>query len=95
MTGTRQLDHVEAYLSMTASTQVSFDYGSEADAETIRDTERLVETMQWCLDHPDAMQEISRAAMERTARWQWSDYRAGLGAAVLSFLEQWAGSRHR
>ena len=68
------------------------EHGRNGFLVPIRDSERLAETMQWCLDHPDAMQEISRAAMERTARWQWSDYRAALGAAVSRFLDQ-AGTR--
>jgi glycosyltransferase involved in cell wall biosynthesis len=54
----------------------------------IRNSERLAETMQWCLDHPVEMEAISRAARETAARWQWSDYRAALSAAVLRFLDE-------
>ena len=68
------------------------EHGCNGFLVPVRDSERLTETMQWCLDHSDAMQEISRAAMERTARWQWSDYRAHLGAAVAQFLDQ-SGTR--
>jgi len=68
------------------------EHGRNGFLVPVRDSERLAETMQWCLDHRDALQEISRAAMERTARWQWSDYRAALGAAVSRFLDQ-SGTR--
>jgi glycosyltransferase involved in cell wall biosynthesis len=54
----------------------------------IRDAERLAESMQWCLDHPDDMTKISFAALDTAARWQWGDYRAALGAAVLQFLDE-------
>ena len=64
------------------------EHGRNGFLVPIRDSERLAESMQWCLDHPEAMPEISRAAMERTARWQWSDYRAALGAAVSRFLHE-------
>jgi glycosyltransferase involved in cell wall biosynthesis len=64
------------------------EHGRNGFIVPIRDSERLAETMQWCLDHREAMPEISRAAMERTARWHWGDYRAALGAAVLRFLNE-------
>jgi glycosyltransferase involved in cell wall biosynthesis len=63
------------------------EHGRNGFLVPIRDSERLAETMQWSLDHPDAMQEISRAAMKRMARWQWSDYRAALGRTVGEFLQ--------
>jgi glycosyltransferase involved in cell wall biosynthesis len=71
------------------------EHGRNGFLVPIRDSELLAETMQWCLDHREAMPEISRAAMERTARWQWSDYRAALGRAVLDFLTKVQTERQR
>jgi glycosyltransferase involved in cell wall biosynthesis len=64
------------------------DPGRNGFLVPIRDAGKLAETMQWCLDHRGEMQEISRSAVETAARWQWSDYRAALGAAVIEFLNQ-------
>jgi glycosyltransferase involved in cell wall biosynthesis len=64
------------------------EHGRSGFLVPIRDSDSLAETMQWCLDHRDAMPEISRAAAERAARWQWSDYRWALGAAISRFLAE-------
>jgi glycosyltransferase involved in cell wall biosynthesis len=52
----------------------------------IRDSERLAETMQWCLDHRDDVFAMGRAAAATVARWQWSDYRAALGGVVSKLM---------
>jgi glycosyltransferase involved in cell wall biosynthesis len=54
----------------------------------VGDSERLAETMQWAIDNPDALAEISANALARASRWQWSDYRAQLASEVSSFLAQ-------
>ena len=64
------------------------EHGRSGFLVHIRDADRLAETMRWCFEHPGQMEEVSRAAKRAAARWQWSDYRAGLGRAVLDFLQQ-------
>lgn len=52
----------------------------------IRDSEILAETMQWCIDHRDDVVAMGREAASAAARWQWSDHRRALAAAVRGFL---------
>ncbi len=52
----------------------------------IRDSEKLAETMQWCLDHRDEVCAMGRAAADTAARWQWSDHRAALAGVVGKLL---------
>jgi glycosyltransferase involved in cell wall biosynthesis len=54
----------------------------------IRDANCLAEVMQSCLDHRRDLVEISIKAAESAARWQWSDYRAALGNAVVEMLAE-------
>jgi glycosyltransferase involved in cell wall biosynthesis len=51
-----------------------------------KDTDRLAEKMQWCLDHPDDLSEIAHRALARANDWQWSDYRRELGRTISEFL---------
>ncbi|HEY0430162.1 MAG TPA: glycosyltransferase family 4 protein [Pyrinomonadaceae bacterium] len=48
----------------------------------------LAETMQWAIDNPEGVAEMSANALLRVANWQWSDYRAQLANEVSSFLAQ-------
>jgi glycosyltransferase involved in cell wall biosynthesis len=52
----------------------------------VRDSRQLAETMQWTMDHPEDLAEISANAMARAANWQWADYRAKLASEVSGFL---------
>ncbi len=62
------------------------EHGRNGLLVPIRDGGRLAEAMQWCVDNPEAMVEISRQAMATAARWQWSDYRAALARTVTEFV---------
>ena len=65
-------------------------HGKDGFIVPTSDSERLAETMQWAMDHPDELAEISANAIIRAANWQWSDYRAKLASEVSSFLSHQA-----
>ncbi len=46
------------------------------------DADALAGALQWCLDNRPALRDMRAEALTTAARWQWSDYRAGLLAAV-------------
>jgi glycosyltransferase involved in cell wall biosynthesis len=58
------------------------------------DAEALASAMECALAGRADTEAMGRAAAETVARWQWSDYRAALGAAVSRFLNE-AGTRPR
>ena len=39
------------------------------------DEDALVETLQWCRDHPLDLLEMRRAALASARRWTWADFR--------------------
>lgn len=61
-------------------------HGRDGLLVPVRDPASLAEAMQWCLDHPAALAELGRAALERAAAWQWADYRRTLGGFVSTLL---------
>jgi glycosyltransferase involved in cell wall biosynthesis len=61
-------------------------HGENGFLVPVRDAEQLAQTMAWCLDHQEAACEVGRRAAATASLWQWSDYRAALGAAVRAFL---------
>jgi glycosyltransferase involved in cell wall biosynthesis len=65
-------------------------HGKDGFIVPVGDGERLAETMQWTMDHPEEVAEISVNATARAASWQWSDYRARLADEVSGFLAQHA-----
>ena len=52
----------------------------------IRDADRLAETMQWCLSHPEETAQIGRRAADTAAGWQWADYRRAFGTVLSEFM---------
>ncbi len=64
------------------------DSGKNGFIVPIRDSEKLAETMQWCIDHRSEVRDIGRAAAGTVSRWQWNHYRAALGAAVDTFMSE-------
>lgn len=60
--------------------------GEDGFIVPIKDADRLAETMQWCLDHPDDLSEIARRALARVNEWQWADYRREMGRTISEFL---------
>ncbi len=42
----------------------------------------IVEVVQWCLDHRDALHAMRASSLATAANWQWSDYRAALARAL-------------
>lgn len=46
------------------------------------DAAALAEALRWCLDHRAALRAMREPALATAARWQWSDYRTALVAAL-------------
>jgi glycosyltransferase involved in cell wall biosynthesis len=44
----------------------------------------IAEALLWCLDHRAELSAMREPALATAARWQWSDYRRALAAAVRS-----------
>lgn len=46
------------------------------------DADALIEIIEWSLSHRAELRAMREASLATAAAWQWSDYRAALGAAV-------------
>jgi glycosyltransferase involved in cell wall biosynthesis len=46
-------------------------------------SEAVAQVVQWCLDHRNELAAMRESALATAARWQWSDYRRALAAALL------------
>jgi glycosyltransferase involved in cell wall biosynthesis len=44
--------------------------------------EAIVESLEWCLDHRPELAAMREGSLATAARWQWSDYRQALAAAL-------------
>jgi glycosyltransferase involved in cell wall biosynthesis len=62
-------------------------HGQNGFIVRIPDADAIAQTMQWCIEHSDALAEIGRQALITARNWQWSDYRALLGRVVRGFVE--------
>ena len=51
-----------------------------------RDTERLTERLEWCLDHPEGLRTMRAAARETALQWTWSDFRISFRAQLSERL---------
>lgn len=52
------------------------------------DSKDLAETIQWCCDHRSELRAMRPAARDTAAKWQWSDYRAGIQSVLRPTMEQ-------
>ncbi len=64
------------------------DHGESGWLVRPRDVDAVAAAMESALAKPADTEAMGRAAAARMARWQWSDYRAALGAAMWNFLRQ-------
>jgi glycosyltransferase involved in cell wall biosynthesis len=62
--------------------------GTDGFIVPIRDVDALATTMQWCIDNREVLQEMGVNAANKASRWQWSDYRSGVGARVKTLLAE-------
>jgi len=53
----------------------------------VRDPEALAETLSSCAARPEQLRAMGVAARETALRWQWSDYRQTIAAAVIDCLQ--------
>ena len=68
--------------------------GSTGFIVPIRDARALMERMEWCLDNRDELRLFGDRARTKVGRWQWSDYRAALGARITDFLNEHSPSQN-
>jgi glycosyltransferase involved in cell wall biosynthesis len=61
-------------------------HGKDGFIVPIRDVDGLAERMQWCVDNPVELGEISQNAINRASVWQWTDYRSSLAKIVSEFV---------
>lgn len=54
---------------------------------TAGDAPSLLAALTWCLEHRAEVREMRAAARDTALRWQWSDYRRLVGAAVAELGE--------
>ena len=60
--------------------------GEDGFIVPIRDADALATKMQWCIDNRRKLQEMGVKAADTASRWQWSDYRDGIGTKVKALL---------
>ncbi len=62
--------------------------GTDGFIVPVRDVDSLATTMQWCIDNREALEQMGANAADKASRWQWSDYRSGIGARVEALLAE-------
>ena len=62
--------------------------GTDGFIVPVRDVDSLATTMQWCVDNREELEQMGANAANKASRWQWANYRSGVGARVEALLAE-------